>query len=153
MGVVARHNCWEDFAVGERFSSSGRTVAESDILAFAGLSGDFYPLHVDEEFARQSRFGGRIAHGVLTLALSVGQVVLTGVYGEAITALAGIDSVRALAPVRIGDTLRTDVEVIDMRESHRPGVGEISLRYTVQNQRQEQVMTFDMRLILTRLRD
>ena len=145
-----RHESWEDFVLGEHFTSGGRTVTESDILAFAGLSGDFYPLHVDEEFARESSFGGRIAHGVLTLALAVGQVVLTGVYGEAINALAGIDNVRAVAPVHIGDTLRTDVEVIDKRETRRPDRGLVTLSYRVSNQRHERVMTFELQLVLRR---
>jgi 3-hydroxybutyryl-CoA dehydratase len=148
--LVARHENWEDFAVGERFSSAGRTVAESDILTFAGLTGDFYPLHVDAEFARESPFGSRIAHGILTLALSIGQVVLTGVYGESIVALAGVDNVRATAPVRIGDTLRTEVEVLAKRESHRPEQGQVTLNYSVNNQRHESVMTFQMRLVLRR---
>ena len=148
--TVARHQYWEDFAVGERFSSGGRTVAESDILGFAGLTGDFYPLHVDEEFARETNFGGRIAHGILTLALSVGQVVLTGCYAQSIVALAGVDEVRATAPVHIGDTIHTDVEVLGKRESRRTEQGQIRLAYTVSNQRDEQVMTFEMRLVLRR---
>jgi acyl dehydratase len=148
--LVARHEHWEDLTVGERFSSAGRTVAESDILAFAGLTGDFYPLHVDAEYARESPFGSRVAHGILTLALSIGQVVLTGVYGESIVALAGVDQVRATAPVRIGDTLRTAVEVLAKRESSRSEQGQVTLNYTVHNQRLEVVMTFQMRLVLRR---
>jgi acyl dehydratase len=148
---VARHKYWEDFELGDRCTSGGRTVAESDILAFAGLTGDFYPLHVDEEFARETAFGGRIAHGILTLALSIGQVVLTGYYAESILALAGVDNVRAIAPVRIGDTIHTDVEVLDKRESRRHEQGLITLAYTVSNQRREQVMTFEMKLVLRRL--
>ena len=150
MTGTVRHESWEDFVIGERFSSGGRTVAEADILSFAGLTGDFYPLHVDEEFARESAFGGRIAHGVLTLALAVGQVVLTGVYGESIHALAGIDRVRATAPVHIGDTLRTDVEVLDKRETRHAGRGIVSLGYTISNQRQEAVMAFELQLVLRR---
>jgi acyl dehydratase len=149
--TVARHEYWEDFALGDRCTSGGRTVAESDILAFAGLTGDFYPLHVDEEFARETRFGGRIAHGILTLALSVGQVALTGYYAESILALAGVDNVRATAPVRIGDTLHTDFEVVGKRESRHPEQGLITLAYTVSNQRREQVMTFEIKLVLRRL--
>jgi acyl dehydratase len=87
---------------------------------------------------------------VLTLALSVGQVVLSGVYGESIVALAAIEEVKALAPVRIGDTLRTDVEVVGKRELRRPEQGLISVWYGVRNQHQEQVMTFEMRLVIRR---
>src|SRR5579859_3818807 len=78
---------FEDFPPGTAVVSPGRTIEAADINAFAGLTGDFYPLHVDEEAARATRFGGRIAHGPLTFSMAVGLVGLSGFYGDAVEAL------------------------------------------------------------------
>ena len=71
--MQSRGRYWEDFAVGERLVTGRRTVDGGDVSRFAGLSGDFNPLHTDEVFAQQTPFGGRVAHGILTLAVSNGQ--------------------------------------------------------------------------------
>ncbi len=139
---------WEEFVPGERFRSNGRTVTESDIVTFAGLTGDFYPLHKDAEFARASAFGNRIAHGMLTMSLAIGQVVLTGVYGQSIVALRGIDRLQAQRPIFIGDTIYTEVEVISARQTRRPEHGAVMLAYRVCNQANEVVMTFEVTLLM-----
>jgi 3-hydroxybutyryl-CoA dehydratase len=106
--TAARHHAWEDFAVGERFSSGGRTLAEADLLTFAGLTGDFYPLHVDEEFARASRFGGRIAHGMLGAGF-ISTVLGTRLPGPGTIYMS--QTLRFAAPVRIGDEVEASAEV------------------------------------------
>ena len=75
---------FEDFTPGESFVSPGRTIEAADINLFAGLTGDFYPLHVDEVVAKETRFGGRIAHGPLTFSIAVGLVGLSGFLADAI---------------------------------------------------------------------
>jgi 3-hydroxybutyryl-CoA dehydratase len=133
---------FEDFQVGDAFLTGGRTVEMADILNFAGLTGDHYPLHVDEEYARGTRFGGRIAHGPLTFGIAVGLMALSGVYGDAIVALLGCDDLRALAPVRPGDTIRVRAEVVETQEGENPKYGTLVVHYHVLNQADVEVMTF-----------
>lgn len=133
---------FEDFAVGDVVVTNGRTIEMSDILTFAGLTGDHYPLHTDEEFARGTRFGGRIAHGPLTFSIAVGLMALSGFYGNAIVALLGCDDLRALAPVRPGDTIRVRAEVVGAEAGKNPKYGTLTVDYTVLNQDDVEVMTF-----------
>lgn len=142
--MTAEGKRFEDFALGETLVSPGRTIETSDILTFAGLTGDFYPLHVDEEVAGATRFGGRIAHGPLTFSMAVGLVFLSGFYGDAVEALLEVQSLKALRPVRPGDTIRVHLRVIDCQPTSRPHLGRLHVAYSVVNQKQEEVMTFVM---------
>jgi 3-hydroxybutyryl-CoA dehydratase len=141
---------FEDFAVGDNVVSPGRTVDISDISAFAGLTGDHYPLHVDEEYGKGTRFGGRIAHGPLTFSLAVGQIGLSGFLGDAITAFVECQEMRALAPVYPGDTIRVRAEVAAAEPAGNPKYGTLRLDYTVINQKDEEVMRFRMVLLARR---
>ena len=141
---------FEDFAVGDAVTSPGRTVDIGDITAFAGLTGDHYPLHVDEEYGKNTRFGGRIAHGPLTFGLAVGQIGLSGFLGDAITAFLECQEMRALAPVFPGDTIRVRAEVAAAEPGKNPKYGTLRLDYTVMNQKDEGVMRFRMVLLARR---
>jgi 3-hydroxybutyryl-CoA dehydratase len=133
---------YEDFPVGARLTTRRRTVEMSDIMAFATLTGDFYPLHVDAVGAAETRFGSRIAHGPLTFSLAVGLVGMSNWYGDSIVALKEITELRATAPVLPGDTLHVEAAIEAADGSGSPKFGTISVRYTIVNQRGEQVMTF-----------
>src|ERR1700739_4918541 len=111
---------FEDFEVGDVVQTRGRTVDLGDLTAFAGLTGDHYPLHVDEEYCKGTRFGTRIAHGPLTFALAVGLVGMSGFYGNAIVALVELKSLRALKPVRPGDTLKVRATVTELVVGSNP---------------------------------
>ena len=76
---------FEDFTIGVEHVTRGRTITESDIVSFAGLSGDFVELHTNEEYARQSPYGRRIAHGLLTLSISSGLMVQMNLVGEVLS--------------------------------------------------------------------
>lgn len=141
---------FEDFHVGEIYDTGGRTVEMSDIVNFAGLTGDFYPLHVDESYAAATRFGGRIAHGPLTFSLAVGLVALSGYYGHAVEALIGCDEMRATRPVRPGDTIKVKTEVLKADLSSNPKYGTLELLYSVINQVDETVMTFRWTMLVRR---
>jgi 3-hydroxybutyryl-CoA dehydratase len=141
---------FEDFAVGDTVVSPGRTVDISDISAFAGLTGDHYPLHVNEEYGKATRFGGRIAHGPLTFSLAVGQIGLSGFLGDAITAFVECQEMRALAPVYPGDTIRVRAEVAATEPAGNPKYGTLRLDYTVLNHKDEEVMRFRMVLLARR---
>lgn len=141
---------FEDFRQGDIVETRGRTVEASDIAAFANLTGDYYPLHVDEEFAKGTRFGTRIAHGPLTFALAVGLVGLTGYYGDAIVALVEIGALKALKPVKPGDTIRVRAELQSAETGEKPKFGTIEMLYTVLNQRDEAVMQFQQVMLAKR---
>ncbi len=133
---------WESFEVGDRHVTDSITVTETHVVNWAGLTGDWVPLHVDAEYAATSVFGQRVAHGPLTLALALGLGTRTGVFGDSVIAWLGLDEVRLPGPVFFGDTIRTSIEVVERRPTSKPGRGLTVLEYSVSNQRGEVVMTF-----------
>ena len=142
---------FDDFAVGDAVLTAGRTVDIGDITTFAGLTGDHYPLHTDEEYGRTSTsFGGRIAHGPLTYGFAVGLVGLSGFLGEAIIAFLECQGLRATAPVRPGDTIRVRAVVAEAEPGKKPHYGTLRIDYTVTNQKDEEVMQFRMVLLARR---
>jgi 3-hydroxybutyryl-CoA dehydratase len=125
---------FDEFAVGDRFTSSGRTVTEADITAFAGLSGDFNPLHTDEQWVRANTpYDGRIAHGLLIHAISTG-LRTPGL--DAMHVLAFLETQRRmLAPTYPGDTLTMVQAVVEARPSRsRPGAGILAFEVTMTKQ-------------------
>jgi len=127
--------------MGERFSTRGVTVSESMILDFA-LVYDPQPFHIDAEAARQTIYGGLIASGFQTLALGFRLVVDTGLFHGSAMGSPGFDELRWLKPVRPGDTLKVELEVIDKRPSEsKPDRGIVRFLYRMTNQRQEVVLT------------
>jgi acyl dehydratase len=143
---------WESFELGRIIRSDAVTVTETHVVNWASLTGDWVPLHTNVEYARRTPFGERIAHGPLTLALALGLVVRTGVFGDAVEAWLGLDQVRLPAPVRFRDTIEVEAEVTEHRRTSRPGRGLAVLTYTVRNQHREVVMTFTSSFLL-RCRD
>lgn len=132
---------FEDFECGDVMTTRGRTVDIGDITTFAGLTGDHYHLHTDDQFMKDNRFGQRIAHGPLTFAMAVGLVGLSGFYGDAIVALVEITGLKATAPVFPGDTLHV-VATVTVHEDTGPKYGTLGVTYSVHNQSGVQVMTF-----------
>lgn len=133
---------FDNFALGDRLVTRRRTVETSDITNFAALTGDFYPLHIDAVGSAETRFGSRIGHGPLTFAIAVGLVGLSNWYGDAVVALKEITGLRAMAPVLPGDTLHVIATVEEVDGARSPKYGTIGVRYSVRNQRDEEVMTF-----------
>ncbi|MGV0819051.1 MaoC/PaaZ C-terminal domain-containing protein [Martelella sp. AMO21009] len=133
---------FEDQAVGHRGLSPTRTVTEADIVTFAGLTGDMAELHTSQAHAEGTEFRGRIAHGMLNLALMHGLVVRAGRLVSSGIALLGWSEVRFLAPVRIGDTVQAEWETVALRESaSRPGAGIVTDRVSLRNTRDELLVT------------
>lgn len=131
---------FEEFAVGQRFLTGGRTVTETDVMTYAYLSGDLNPIHVDEEFARASAFGRRLAYGQLVTILAAGMRTRLGLLEGTAIAMAE-NSARYLKPVFIGDTIRVAVEVTETRLSSKGDRGIVKFGLTVLNQRDEIVQT------------
>ena len=131
---------WEDYEVGEKFVTPGRTISEGMINIMAGLAGFTLPLFWDEEEAKKTAFGTRIAPGRITLLLIGGLEEQCGFWDEeTLVALIGIDKVRVTSPLRAGDTLRVYGEVIEKRETKNPGRGIIIHRSVCKNQKGETV--------------
>ena len=133
---------FEDFEVGERFVSPGATISESQILDFA-LAYDPQPFHLDKEAAADFPYGGLIASGFQTLALAFRVFYQANVINACSLGSPGMDEVRWLAPVRPGDTIHTEAEVVSKRESRsRPDRGTLNMAYEIKNQTGDVVMTF-----------
>jgi acyl dehydratase len=131
---------FEDFAVGQRWTSPGRTLNLGEIQDFA-LRFDAQYLHVDEPAATAGPFGGIIASGFHTLAVAWSLFLQTGVIGEASRGGIGMDEVRWLRPVRPGDTLRVETEVVELGQVKR-GRGRVVMAHTARNQQGEAVLTY-----------
>jgi acyl dehydratase len=114
---------FEDVEVGFRFETPRRTVTEADLAAFAGVSGDFNPLHTDAVFAADSIYGERIAHGALVLSITTGLRQRVGLFDGTLMGLLEIRGWRFAAPVLIGDTIRVVCEITELRETSRPDRG------------------------------
>jgi len=140
----------QGFRVGEKTVSPGRTITEADIVMFAGISGDWTELHTNAEYMKNSPFGQRIAHGMLTLSVASGLALRTMQKPQLeVLAFLGMDNVRFTAPVFIGDTIKVESEVIEARPSKsRPGAGILKFRNIVKNQREEVVATYETALMV-----
>jgi len=131
---------FEEFEVGQEFTTAGRTITESDIVTFAGLSGDYNQIHTDEEFCKTQPFGQRIAHGLLGLSIASGLAEQSGMMDGTIIAFREIKNWKFVAPVFIGDTLHVVIKVLEAKEMHRVGGGLIVIELDVRKQDKETVM-------------
>ncbi|MFB6105574.1 MAG: MaoC/PaaZ C-terminal domain-containing protein [Halobacteriaceae archaeon] len=109
---MVRNRHFEEIDVGETTTTRGRTITEADVVNFAGVSGDFHPLHVDAAHAADSSFGQRIAHGLLVLSVAAS---LAMAYNEH-AFFYGFDSIRFVNPTFLGDTISVETEVVETTE-------------------------------------
>ncbi|MGH7772635.1 MAG: MaoC/PaaZ C-terminal domain-containing protein, partial [Candidatus Binatia bacterium] len=136
---------FEGFHPGDRFLTGRRTVTESDIIQFVHLMGLFEPLFIDAEYIRdESLFGERIAPGSLTFGMAEGLTVLTGIIHGTGMAFVGLEGMRLFAPVKVGDTIQVEIEVLSTKEVESRGGGIVRFRQTIRNQRGEAVMQYDV---------
>jgi acyl dehydratase len=140
---------FEDIQVGDEYLSPGRTVTETDIVAFAGLSGDYNVLHTDAEFMKTSIFGERIAHGLLGLSMASGLGTRAIARPFATLAFLGLRW-RFKGPIKIGDTIKVRLKVIAKRETSKPDRGIVTIQRHVLNQRGELVQEGDTELMIER---
>ena len=137
---------FDQLETGERFETTGRTITESDLVSFAALTGDRHPLHTDASWAAASPFGKRVAHGMLVLSYALGLVPLDPAH---VVALRGVDDVVFKRPTYIGDTIRVAGSV----ESLEPldgGVGLVTCRWKVLNERDETLVRAKLRVLWRR---
>lgn len=124
---------FEDINVGDRMVTRGRTITEADIVQFAGLTGDYNPMHTNAEYMKTHPMGQRVAHGMLTLSYAVGQAYQMGFMERTVLAFRGLEMKFSL-PVVIGDTVHVELSVREKKEARRIGGGLITLDVKIVNQ-------------------
>ncbi len=144
----ANNGYWEDFEVGCRYPTTSRTITEEDHLKFCKLVGYDVPLFLDEEYAKTTPYGGRICPSHLTMSFST---AMTGrLFAGTVLALVAVERGRFFGPVRPGDTIRTEVEVVEKKASSDVTRGTVTFRDYVINQRDETVFQIDKITLLKR---
>jgi len=138
---------FEEFEQGQVVSSPGRTITEADVVAFAGLSGDYNQLHTDDEFARETPYGRRIAHGLLGLSAASGLAARAGFIEGTTQAFIGL-TYKFKAPVFVGDTIHLRATVSKLRPMPSMGGGMVVFAMEVLNQRGEVVQEGDWTLLM-----
>ncbi|MBI1989541.1 MAG: MaoC family dehydratase N-terminal domain-containing protein [Betaproteobacteria bacterium] len=141
---------WEEWEIDAEFESAARTVTETDIVMFAALSGDYNPLHTNEEYCKKTQFGTRIAHGPLVYAIAAGLLFQLHLYDDTIIAFLGFDSLKFTNPVKAGDTIHARIKVLEKRETSRPDRGVMKRQLQVLNQRGEVVQDAIQAFLLKR---
>ncbi len=130
---------FEEFTVGQRITTAGRTVTETDIVNFAGLSGDFTQIHTDAVYSAGTMFKQRVAHGILGLSIGSGLAVQTGFMEGTIMAFREITEWKFSKPIFIGDTIHVELEVTETKAMPRLGGGAVTIKLSVKNQKDEVV--------------
>lgn len=149
MEYKPRGKTFDELNIGDEVKTTGRTITETDVVNFAGISGDFHPEHINEEYAKKSPLGGRIAHGLLTTSVATGMVNQTGITEGTTIAVLEMKE-RFMKAVRFGDTIRSVFRIINKKESKKPDRGITTAALTVLNQRDEVVLEAEIVMMLYR---
>ncbi|MDP6225001.1 MAG: MaoC/PaaZ C-terminal domain-containing protein [Anaerolineales bacterium] len=140
---------FDQFNLGDVFTSQARTVTETDVVNFAGLSGDFNPLHTDEEFGKSTPFGARIAHGMLVASMATGMANWSGVF-EGTTIALMEQVIRYKGAVMFGDTVHLELTVAEKKETSKPNRGIVKFDTAVVNQDGKAVIEGQWTLMMAR---
>ena len=141
-----RQRYFDDFTVGDRFESPSKTLTDAHFLFFAGMTGDAHPIHYDDEYAKTTRHGRRLAHGLLLTSLTaLGASTLAPILEASIVAFVE-QTTRLRAPAFLGDTLKPRHEVSALERKRSAGL--LTLRVTLTNQRGETVLDGEHRYLI-----
>jgi acyl dehydratase len=149
MGYQPHGLTFDEFKEGHTFVCQSRTVTEADVVAFAGLSGDFNPLHTDDTFAATTPFGQRIAHGMLVIAIATGQANQLGIF-EGTTKALMEQTIRYVGPVLFGDSIHLELTVASKKETSKTDRGIIVFDTAVKNQDGKNVIEGQWTLMMDR---
>jgi len=139
---------FEEFFVGQKVTTAGRTIGEGDVFGFAGLTGDFNQIHTDAAFASKTQFGQRIAHGLLGLSIATGLIMRTGFLEGTVLAFREIQEWKFVKPFFIGDTISAELSVTETKALPRIGGGSITAVVTVKNQNDEACQRGSLNLLV-----
>jgi acyl dehydratase len=143
---------FEDCRIGDRVVTPRRTITETDVLIFSAFTGDWNAVHTDAEHAKTGMFGERIAHGMLTLVIGMGLLFRfseNDFLPKEMIAIAGMDRIRFIAPVRMGDTIHLEGEIVEMTKiSDEQGI--LAFKYLVKNQHDRSVISGRARMLTRR---
>lgn len=128
---------FEEFQVGQRVRTAGRTISEDAIFSFAGLTGDYNQIHTDAEFASKTQFGQRIAHGLLGLSIATGLIMQTGLLEGTVLAFREINEWKFVKPFFIGDTITAELTIVETKALPRIGAGALIASVEVRNQKED----------------
>jgi acyl dehydratase len=139
MAYKFKGKTYDEFKVGDEFTTASRTITEADVVNFAGLSGDFNPLHTDEEFGKKTPFKGRVAHGMLSVAVATGLANQLGIFeGTTVALLSMTINYKGIA--KFGDTIHLLLKVSDMKETSKGDKGIITFDTIVYNQNDDPIV-------------
>jgi 3-hydroxybutyryl-CoA dehydratase len=124
---------FEEFEIGMTMRTRARTVTEADVSNFAGVTGDYNPLHTSQTYAETTAFGQRIAHGMLSISFAVGQAYQLGFLEQTILAFREMD-VKFSQPVFINDTIHVEMKVDELKPMARLGGGVVKMSFKIVNQ-------------------
>lgn len=124
---------YEDYEVGQKLTTRGRTITESDIVQFGTLTGDFNPMHFDADYMQGHMLGKRVAHGMLTISYAVGQAYQLGFMEQTVLSFRAIE-MKFSVPVYIGDTIHVEITVKEKKDAARLGGGIVTMEARIINQ-------------------
>ena len=141
---------FEDFEIGQEFTSAARTITETDVVMFAALTGDYNSLHTDVEYAKTTQFGQRLAHGLLGLSIVSGLMMRSQIFEGTILVFLSVDNWRFTAPIFIGDTVHFKMKIAQKKETSKADRGIIIREVSLINQRGEVVQQGQMTVMVRR---
>ncbi len=142
-----RGRYFEQFEIGQQLVTAARTITESDIVSFAGMTGDYNQIHTDAEFAAKDTFGQRVAHGMLVQSIATGLAVQSGIIEGTVLAFRE-QSAKFSLPVFIGDTVHVELKITEIKALPRLGGGNINMKYAVYNQHGKAVQRGDWVMLI-----
>ncbi len=142
-----RGRYFEQFEIGQQLVTAARTITESDIVNFAGMTGDYNQIHTDAEFAAKDTFGQRVAHGMLVQSIATGLAVQSGIIEGTVLAFRE-QSAKFSLPVFIGDTVHVELKITEIKALPRLGGGNINMKYAVYNQHGKAVQRGDWVMLI-----
>jgi acyl dehydratase len=149
MGYKIRGKTFDEFNVGDEFFTASRTITESDVVTFAGLSGDFNPIHMNKEFADNSPLKGRVAHGMLVESIATGLGNQLGIFEGTTIAVLSM-TINYKGAVKFQDTIHLELKVVEKTQTSKPERGIVIFQTNVKNQKDELVIDGQWVVMMTR---